>query len=416
MAYNLQSWQNTFANPTGNINRGIFTPQAMNAFRTAMSSPLGIGARTIFGIPAAVASTPFLAASGIDALTKRDPNATRSSLFNIDLTRNANEGVTLPGSTLNDWGSTMGDVPDGGVVPPTKKINTPLNTLDPNWQHQLRMQDIARGNIDNKGFSFPSIFGTVKGGLEWLGDKFKRPEAKQRAYEEIMKGGTYKGKPGYELYETPSGLKIGSDILGKGQGYAKNFDSMFGSQSIEEMEQKKLDWARERIRKGKAISKRLQTQLDLADAGDKITTQTTSGGAGIGPNVHGGGSEASFTRTSPGGISQATSRAARTDQSGNVMSGWRLAEGGRIGYRDGGDDEQDLNILEFMKDQGIEGGDMASAPHPDEAWLGLWENLSEKGIVPIEIETLNDFKNWFHNQNMDMGSINEQDQGIASLV
>ena len=79
-------------------------------------------------------------------------------------------------------------------------------------------------------------------------------------------------------------------------------------------------------------------------------------------------------------------------------------------------DEPSENILEFMKDQGIEGGDMASAPHPDEAWLGLWENLSEKGIVPIEIETLNDFKNWFHNQNMDMGSINEQDQGIASLV
>ena len=74
------------------------------------------------------------------------------------------------------------------------------------------------------------------------------------------------------------------------------------------------------------------------------------------------------------------------------------------------------NIFEFMKDQGIEGGEMVSAPHPDEAWFGLWETLSEKGIVPIEIETLNDFKNWFHNQNMDMGSIDEQDQGIASLI
>ena len=65
--------------------------------------------------------------------------------------------------------------------------NTPqasqLNTLDPMWQHQLRMQEIDRGNIDNKGFNFPSIFGTVKGGLEWLGDKFQRPDAKQKAYE-----------------------------------------------------------------------------------------------------------------------------------------------------------------------------------------------------------------------------------------
>ena len=57
---------------------------------------------------------------------------------------------------------------------------------------------------------------------------------------------------------------------------------------------------------------------------------------------------------------------------------------------------------------------MASAPHPDEAWIGLWENLSEQGMVPIEIETLEDFKNWFHNQDFDMGSMSEE--GIASIV
>ena len=93
-------------------------------------------------------------------------------------------------------------------------------------------------------------------------------------------------------------------------------------------------------------------------------------------------------------------------------------DGGRIGYAYGTRDPEEPaeNIFEFMKDQGIEGGEMVSAPHPDEAWFGLWETLSEKGIVPIEIETLNDFKNWFHNQNMDMGSIDEQDQGIASLI
>ena len=37
----------------------------------------------------------------------------------------------------------------------------------------------------------------------------------------------------------------------------------------------------------------------------------------------GGQSVANFKSTSPGGISQATSRAARTDQSGNQMSGWK---------------------------------------------------------------------------------------------
>ena len=58
---------------------------------------------------------------------------------------------------------------------------------------------------------------------------------------------------------------------------------------------------------------------------------------------------------------------------------------------------------------------MASSPHPDESWLGLWEELDGKGMVPLEIETLDDFKHWFHQQDFDMGSMSE-DQGIASLV
>jgi len=48
-------------------------------------------------------------------------------------------------------------------------------------------------------------------------------------------------------------------------------------------------------------------------------------------------SAASFSSHSPGGISQATSRAARTDQHGNQMSGWGLKKGGRVrSYFDGG--------------------------------------------------------------------------------
>ena len=43
------------------------------------------------------------------------------------------------------------------------------------------------------------------------------------------------------------------------------------------------------------------------------------------PSGNGGGSQRTFSRTSPGGISQATSRAARSG-----MSGWRLAHGGMV--------------------------------------------------------------------------------------
>ena len=77
---------------------------------------------------------------------------------------------------------------------------------------------------EKKGFNFPSMLGMVKGGLEWLGDKFKRPEAKQRFYDEVMQGrsiepwqtGTYKGNQ-YGLYQSPSGLKVSSDIIGWGE-------------------------------------------------------------------------------------------------------------------------------------------------------------------------------------------------------
>jgi len=396
------------------MNRNIFTPQALNAFRNVAASPLGTVGRTIFGIPAAVASTPFLARAGINYLTERDPNATRSSLFNIDLTKNANERAALPGSTLNDWGSPMGDVPDGGVVPPTKKINTPLPYQDRIMNENL--MNMERGNIDNKGFNFPSIFGTVKGGLEWLGDKFKRPEAKQRAYESIMDTGTYKGNP-YELYDTSSGLKIGSDILGTGQGYAKNFDSMFGSKSIEDMEQKKVDWALGRLDKFKddeenlGISKRLfnvlrkrgvidssGNRITTPEGKDTITTTTTTGGSTT-PNVHGGGSEASFTQRSPGGISQATSRAARTDQSGNVMSGWNLAEGGRAGLKWGGGPEEiqdDLSTFEFMQDQGVPYGEMASAVDPMDALNDMSMNVYGRPLhelTPEEYQILIDMAN-----------------------
>jgi hypothetical protein len=261
---------------------------------------------------------------------------------------------------------------DLGASTYTGPQEAPLNTLDPNWQHQLRMQDIDRGNID-RGF-LSGITGPVMGGLKWLGEKFKRPEAKQKAYESIMDTGTYKGNP-YTLYDTRSGLKVGSDILGYGEGYAKNFDSMFGSQSLEEMEQKKLDWAQKRYEKlgRRGLGTRIYNALIknrpevLGEASKTITDiapVTTTSGATT-PNVHGGGSEASFTQRSPGGISQATSRAARTDQRGNVMSGWGLAEGGRIGYKEKGfvdpEEVDDLNIFDFMRDQGVEYDQMAEA-------------------------------------------------------
>ena len=149
---------------------------------------------------------------------------------------------------------------------------------------------------EKKGFTFPSIWGGVKGGLEWLGDKFKRSPENQAFYESVTGGrslpvggftkGDYGGKE-YEIYNSPSGLKVGSDIIGWGEGYEKNMpgSSFFGSKSIEEMENKKLDWALARYNKmgRKGLGRRIYNELvksgridnqPRAD-GDQITTGQT---------------------------------------------------------------------------------------------------------------------------------------------
>ena len=94
----------------------------------------------------------------------------------------------------------------------------------------------------------------------------------------------------------------------------------------------------------------------------------------------------------------------------------RMAQGGRIGYRNGEFVDENINVEGpgFDVNENIE---MASGLDPDEHWFSLWQDLDSKGAVPIEIETLDQFKNWFQKQemDMDMGSMNE-DQGIASLV
>ena len=302
----------------------------------------------------------------------------------------------------------------------------------------------AQGNIpyapqEKKGFNFPSIFGTVKGGLEWLGDKFKRPEAKQRAYESIMgdrKGlGTWETAAGdyggnrFALTNTPSGLKVGSDIIGYGQGFAKNFDSMFGSQSLEEMEQKKIDWALNRLQNKKAISTRLRNALmqrgllrgdtpgnvtvDTVDFVDKVGPTvggdagpvTTGGGGTFNPAMDPKGRR--DTTPSWGGATAAREAAGQQVAGPGFGRGAYWAKGGRVGLKLGGDPEEPAeNIFEIMQDQNIPFSEQV------EGEGGVLEQLVAKyieaGFPPDQAEemAMREF------QQMAMGS----EQGIASLV
>ena len=300
---------------------------------------------------------------------------------------------------------------------------------------------------EKKGFNFPSMLGMVKGGLEWLGDKFKRPEAKQRFYDEVMQGrsiepwqtGTYKGNQ-YGLYQSPSGLKVSSDIIGWGEGYEKNLDSMFGSKSIEEMEQKKIDWAMNRISKGKAISQRLRNALtdrgliDGSQRGDNnwITrrnqgTYNYGGTKDYGPHR--------TTRTNvpshigPVDRHPGTRPSERPDMSGSPDRGFtnpgkgsygpHRKDGGRVGLRMGGDptqwmsEQETITPFQLQQEEGVDMGLQAS----DDVNTRILENLFEKyldlGFSPAEAEKLamEEF------ESMAQGPQEEiVEEGIASLV
>ena len=236
------------------------TPQALGALNTAKN--FGLGALRFSGLTnpvGAAAMSAWAAPKLINALTERDPDATKSSLFGIDLTRNANEQAALPDVGANPWGSPMGDIPVAGddiqeQVTETETID-PYETDPYGTEHHYVTPDKKRS------FGLSRI-------LKGLKNQFQRPEEKQAAYEAIMgdrkplglwntQSGNYGGNK-YTLQRSPTGLKVYSEV----NPYGKNFDSAFGSKSLEEMDEKTLAWAMDRLSKGKNISSRLTGILE----------------------------------------------------------------------------------------------------------------------------------------------------------
>ena len=94
-------------------------------------------------------------------------------------------------------------------------------------------------------------------------------------------------------------------------------------------------------------------------------------------------------------------------------------------------DEGDKSIYNFNFEFFLQSGDwmdqiqgslqtgdrqMASAPHPDENWDALWQDLREKGEVPESIRNLQEFKNWFHNQDFDIDMSQRNRLGIMKAA
>ena len=441
MAYNLQNWQSTFANPTSNVNRGILGP----AFNTNPLTARGmniLGSNIAYGLPFAYAS-----------LANRLQQNLPQSLQGQDGLADQNPYYGAMGVAVNpEVEETLryGDAVTGTNYPGANRLQRyPGSAYSPHRGFEEMQFDETVQTPDEGIWSAAKRKGKqfmtpVMALLRAMGGE--RPEAKQKFYDEIMQGrslepyqtGMYKGNE-YGLYNSPSGLKVSSDILGWGQGFEKNLDSWRGSKSIEEMEQKKVDWALGRLDKFKddeenlGISKRLFNALInrgvIDSSGKRITTpagaDTTTGPFNyITKKTTTGGTTGRVPYTGPktydfdrGAFQRSGGR--RADKPGGFTDpgkgsyGPHKASGGRVGYRTAGpvlgEDEDSENIFEFMQDQNIPYGEMASA----EGMPFMWEEfLAAKELDPGL--TYKDFLDAIDRSPWDETSI--QDQGLASLV
>ena len=115
-----------------------------------------------------------------------------------------------------------------------------------------------------------------------------------------------------------------------------------------------------------------------------------------------------------GGLGLTQKQAQSIAEANEGLGGWKLAQGGRVGLYAGGDPEeaqQDLNIYQFMQDQGVPYGDMASAVDPMDALNDMSMEVFGKPLHQLTGEEYQMLIDMANDQAMA-----EQPEGLASLV
>jgi len=100
----------------------------------------------------------WAAPKAIDYLTKRDPDATETSMFGLNIKDLEDKAAAydagdtnMPRATLDDWAAEgMGPVPVGGDE--ITETETENFSLDPNWERQLELQ----GRDEEEGILGPN--------------------------------------------------------------------------------------------------------------------------------------------------------------------------------------------------------------------------------------------------------------------
>ena len=231
----------------------------------------------------------------------------------------------------------------------------------------------------------------------------------------------YLGDRGQDVFGTNVVSQFGdyNEAMAKNLGVFEETMADKGMEDLNELEKYYLDrfgensYIYNKLRHVRGFPGQDQTRdeviTDIVKAGD-----VTTGGPTITPGeserARQGGynpSARSF-RSAPGGLSQAQSRAARGDPTG-TGGGWKWAQGGRVGYRNGEFVDEDVNIQGpgFDVNENIE---MTSGGGEEDILEKLIAKYIEAGFPPEQAQAM------AMQELQQMVAQSGQGEGIASLV
>ena len=280
-----------------------------------------------------------------------------------------------------------------------------------------------QGGNETTRVKFPSILGAMKGGLEFLGDKFGVPPMTQVSDADRIANQQFMQEQGIGR-DPQTGRMYGGNWNEASKDFAgKNAPgtSAWGSANFGEMAQAWDDkYGDIQYKTQKMIAKQKRIKAQAAEYAQKLAADnkaahdaqmaksgiTVTGGGYQGGGDRGRGGQGAFREDTRSMRSAARSY---TDAQGNTGYSRGRKDGGRIGYREGLLVDEDVNIEGpgFDVNENVM---MAS----DENNTRLLENLFEKyldlGYSPGEAEKLamEEFELMSQGQS--------EDQGIASLV
>jgi len=349
--------------------------------------------------------------------TQAWPEYNKNLFSNTGIGRFDPRNMIRPDNLTQDMGA------NNYVAPPLQ-----LNTLDPNWQHQLQMQKLPpRGNIDNSWMSNlkNKFSGITTPMLAFLQSQRNTPEENFGLdyYSGSLKDGRVNRNPAFNLHgdmNVASGFGAGLGAAGqkridKIKETIANLPEQWsnlatGTEEEQAQYAAKLAAHKEKLRQFTIQNQRYKTALAGKGGPEEIKEKITET---ITPKIihhQGDGNKGGGGYQDQGGYSTQGGFTGKADPASGGVRGHHgdWADGGRIGYRDGEFVDEDINIQGpgFDVNENIE---MAEGPSPFEMRI---QELIDEGLSWQEAYTIaaNEFGM------AEGGDELVSEEGIASLV